>query len=425
MTDLLPSEITLPISADVAESLPTPAYVYDVAPIRKNRRALAAALPEGTGLYYSVKANPHPALLAEVRASGVRPEVCSAGELQSALDAGWSGPEILYGGPGKRDQDVLTALAAGVTEMSVDSPAGLDQLDACAQALGVHARALLRVNDDTPTRGQGLAMTGVASQFGADAGWIAAEPARFAGRANVEVVGLHLYMGTNLQSVDDLCDQFDRSASTAVRVMAALADCGVRLHRLDLGGGFGAPFAQAGQLSTWPGLAQRLAAILDATVPGWTAGTPEVVFESGRYLVATAGTLLTRVLDAKDSHGDRMVILESGINHLGGMSGMRRLPPLRPALVPVDGRVGDRPLAPTTITGPLCTPLDTWTHRAELPELRRGDLVAVPNVGAYGLNASLIGFLGHPLPLEFVFDADRGSDQPMHVTRQHLVRIPA
>ncbi|MER5297756.1 type III PLP-dependent enzyme, partial [Streptomyces pharetrae] len=185
------------LSAALRAGVETPAYVYDLAEVRENTARLRSALPEPSGLYYSLKANPHPLVLRTLREAGTLPEVCSPGELAAALDAGWTADQVLYTGPGKRDADVGEALRLGVREFCVDSPTGLDQLDRLAGAAQTSVRCLLRVNDDRPAAGQGLAMTGVASQFGADADWVRRQPQSFAGRARVTVTGLHLYMGTN------------------------------------------------------------------------------------------------------------------------------------------------------------------------------------------------------------------------------------
>jgi diaminopimelate decarboxylase len=393
----------------------TPAYVYDLAEVRSNTERLRAALPEHAELYYSLKANPHPAVLAELRSLGVRPEVCSPGELHAALDAGWSGAEVFYTGPGKRDRDVQRALALGVREFCVDSPTGLDQLDRLAERADVHVRCLIRVNDDQPVSGQGLAMTGVASQFGADVAWILAEPARFVDRARVRVVGLHLYMGTNMTEVGALLAQFTQSLASALRIAGLLSGHGVVLEEINLGGGFGAPFAKEGPPVDLAGLRDGLTELIDQRLPGRRDGSPRLAFESGRYLVGTAGSLVTAVLDVKRSHGRDVVVLESGINHLGGMAGLRRLPPLNPSLLG-PARAGEN--RSTMVTGPLCTPLDTWSRTASLPPLRVGDLVTVPNVGAYGLSASLLAFLGHPAPLEVAVDGDH----VVHVSRLTISR---
>ncbi|MGW1196720.1 type III PLP-dependent enzyme [Streptomyces sp. NPDC002536] len=412
-----------PAAPRLPPGVPTPAYVYDLAEVRDNVARLTAALPAPCDLYYSLKANPHPALLACLEREGARAEVCSPGELDAALAAGWPAGTILYTGPGKRDEDVTYALHRGVRDFSVDSPVGLDQLDRLTATQGVTARCLLRVNDDQPVPGQALVMTGVPSPFGADAGWVRERPGLFGHRPHARVTGLHLYMGTNLQSVTDLLAQFTRSVRTFRDLAATLRGEGVELTVLDLGGGFGAPFAAAGGALGLDGLLESLTAMLDAELPGWRDGLPRLAFESGRYLTGTAGTLFTSVLDAKRSHGKEVVVLDAGINHLGGMSGLRRLPPLTPYLVPGAAPADDAAeRMETMVCGPLCTPLDTWDRRARLPRLSPGDLLMVPNVGAYGLCASLIGFLGHPLPAEVVVDRARPDEPPVHQSRLALVR---
>ncbi len=194
------------------------------------------------------------------------------------------------------------------------------------------------------------------------------------------------------------------------------------LDTLDLGGGFGAPFARAGYRANLGGLRGGLETLLDRHLGGWRSGRPRLVFESGRYLVGTAGTLLVRVLDAKRSHGQEIVVLDSGINHLGGMSGLRRLPPLAAHLIKADA--GAAVTRATLVTGPLCTPLDVWHRSADLPPLAPGALLAVPNVGAYGLYASLVAFLGHPTPIEVAVDNDRDDNQVVDVSQLRLVRVP-
>ncbi|TCO60699.1 type III PLP-dependent enzyme [Actinocrispum wychmicini] len=382
----------------------TPAYVYDLDELRRSHALLRQALPSPSELFYSFKANPHPLVVSTLRDAGCRAEVCSPGELATALEAGFPVEDILYTGPGKRDRDVVDAVKAGVTWFSVDSPHGLAQVRRLAGSL---VRCLLRVNDTTPAPGQGLTMTGVASQFGADLDWILAAPKLFQ-----DIAGLHLYMGTNVSEEDSLVAQFEQSIRTARRVADRV---GTDLEVLDLGGGFAAPFARAGTLPTYPTLAERVAAILDREFPGWRAGSPRIAFESGRYLTATCGTLVTRALDVKMSQDTHIYVLESGINHLGGMSGLRRLPPVVPTLL------SDRPsVTPAIVAGPLCTPLDTWGRGVTAPDVRPGDLVRVPNVGAYGLSASLLAFLGHPAPVEVVVDGGRIA----HTSRLTLHRTP-
>jgi diaminopimelate decarboxylase len=292
-------------------------------------------------------------------------------------------------------------------------------LGALGSAAGVDLQCLLRVNPDTAVLGMGLSMSGTSSQFGVDASRLLACPEAFRSRPGAHVRGLHIYMGTNIESEDALLRQFQTAAELVGEVSAAL---GEPLREVNLGGGFGAPYARNGEGCGLGTLGTRLACILDRGLSGWRTGRPAVTFESGRYLAARCGTLVCRVVDVKTSKGRTYVVLDTGVNHLGGMSGLRRLPRIVPEVRTQDGTAPA--FADAAIVGPLCTPLDIWGSGIRLPAVAPGDLVAVPNVGAYGLTASLIGFLGHPCPVEVVVDTDR-ADPVVDASRLRLVREPA
>lgn len=405
--------------SSLLERFGSPSYVYELETLRSAHRDLVGALPEGTRLLYSVKANPHPRLIAELHQLGCGVEVSSIGELACALDAGVPPQRCVHNGPAKTRGELDHAVRSGVRLYSVDSPGQLHRLAAAARQHGRPVDVMLRVNGDSATTGSGLMMTGTASQFGVDAGAIAARPQDFAGDDFARVVGLHWYPATNVPTEEGLLATF----AAALAVTATLRDSlPGPLEVLDLGGGFAAPYAREGHRPDYPRLREALGAMLDQRVPGWRSGHPQVLFESGRYLTAECGRLLATVQDVKRSKGRKFVLLDSGIHHLGGMSGLRRVPPLTPHLV----ASGQRRAAPaevdgdaeTDVVGPLCTPLDAWARRAKLPPLRPDDVVEVPNVGAYGLTGSLIGFLSHHPPTEVVTDANR----PVHVSRLSLDR---
>ncbi|WP_436536191.1 type III PLP-dependent enzyme [Actinoplanes sp. HUAS TT8] len=399
----------------IAEQYGTPAYVYDLAAIRAAHADLTAMLPASAKLYYSLKANPHPLVVEQLYRLGCHAEVSSAGEIDAALAAGVHAEHILLTAPGKSTATVRHALRHGIRRFSLDSPVDLRRVAALAEQAGTDVRCLLRVNADQPVAGLGLTMTGAPSAFGADASWIEADPAQFRGGGRVRIEGLHLYMGTNITDEDALVAQFDTAAATAERLRPVLGE----LIEVDLGGGFGAPYAHEGSRALWPSLRPRIEQVLDRRLAGWRDAHPAVAFESGRYLAGSSGSLLCGVVDVKSSKGKTFVVLDTGINHLGGMAGLRRLPPLRPALVAAD-RPSGRPQVRTTVVGPLCTPLDTFLREADFPEVRPGELLVVPNVGAYGLTASLLGFLGHPTPVEIVCDGDTVRD----VSHLVLGRVP-
>lgn len=404
------------------ESLETPAYVYDLAAVRRAHRQLTDALPEPADLLYSLKANPHPAVLHQLAALGVRAEVSSPGELAAALAAGFAPGGIFYTGPGKRDQDVSGAIALGVRRFSVDSPYGLDQLDRLARAADTRVSALIRLNPPVPPAGAGLAMTGGPKQFGADLDWLLEQPELFASRPHAELDGVHLYMGSNLHQETALLAMFRYGLEVVGQVENAL---GCRLPVIDLGGGFGAPYAADGQLPCFASLRERLAELLREGLPGWSEGQRRVVFESGRYLTATCGRFLTRVLDVKRSQGRRIVVLDAGVNHLGGMSGLYKEGRVEPRLH-VSGKpqqpADDQDLDGALVAGPLCHPLDLWTRQGSLPDVVPGDLVSIPNVGAYGLHLGLTLFHCHPLPLEVVVDEGREVERSRVVVGREQLR---
>lgn len=393
----------------LVERFGSPLYTYDLAAIGTAHADLVAQLPNGSHLLYSVKANPHPQLIRHLRRLGCGVEVSSTGELDAALVAGVSVGDIMHNGPAKSRTELEHAVNAGVRLFSVDSAA---QLQALGHVAAQHDRTvdvLVRVNGDSPPAGAGLTMTGTASQFGIDAAALDADPDSFR-HPNVAVRGLHFYLGTNLADEDALIEMFGSAVRLADRLRAVLPGS---FDVLDLGGGFAAPYARAGTRPQYPRLRRALTDLLARHMPH----RPAVYFESGRYLTAECGRLFATVQDVKESKGRIFVLLDSGINHLGGMAGLRRVPPVVPELITtVTGRT------PVTcdVVGPLCTPLDTWIRRVQLPRMRAGDVVQVPNVGAYGLTGSLIGFLSHEPPVEIVLDGDHVVD----VSRLALVRSP-
>ncbi|HEY0604761.1 MAG TPA: hypothetical protein VGD58_17720 [Herpetosiphonaceae bacterium] len=381
----------------------SPAYIYDLAEVRAAYAALRQALPAESTLYYSLKANPHPAIVGELNRLGCQAEVSSVGELHSALTAGCAPERCLYTGPGKTLHEISYAFEQGTTCFSIDSPLDLRKVATVAQRMNTPAQVLLRVNPSESVPGLGLTMTGAPSQFGADADWIRRAPQEFAGGEWAQIVGFHIYMGTNIPRIETLLQTF----AVATRLAVELADVlDIELQVVDLGGGFGHPFASSGERPDLSGLREPLEGLLDDWLPGWRDGRPHVAFESGRYLVGSCGTLGCTVQDVKESQGRPFVVLDSGIHHLGGMAGLRRVPRIGAELICADEAAADTPLHNAHIVGPLCTPLDHLAQGVDLPGLTPGTVVVVRNVGAYGLTGSLLGFLSREAPVEIVCDGE-------------------
>jgi diaminopimelate decarboxylase/alkylation response protein AidB-like acyl-CoA dehydrogenase len=388
----------------------SPLFRYDLAEVRAAADDLRQALPDYAELFYSLKANPHPDIVEALRSSGCRAEVSSAGELAAALQAGHDPATVLYSGPGKSAAEIRSAILRGVRFFSTESLHDLSRVAAQARDAGGGVRCLLRVNASTPGASTGIRMTGKPSQFGFDL----AEADRWAPRAvdlaGDLLTGLHFFPMSNARSAEDLLAEVEASLAAAAGLRDEYA---LPVDVLDLGGGFAAPYAVPGARPDYRDLRDRIHTAIVKSFPPDGPDATRIIFESGRYLTSTCGTLLATVTDVKQNKGRTFVVLDAGINHLGGMSGLNRLMPLaaRPA-------VGDGPTVRATLVGPLCAPNDVLARDVELGTTRAGDAVSIPNVGAYGLSASLVAFLSRDLPVEVVVDRDGA----VSATRQQLAR---
>lgn len=383
---------------DAAKRYGTPLYVYDLERVRAARRDLFAALPEGFEVYYAFKANPHVELVRALREGdgpACRAEISSTGELSAALEAGYPGTDVLYTGPGKTHGELREAIGRGVRLFSAESLSDLRHIGEAARAHSVVAECLLRINSATSSGSTSIRMTGRPTQFGIDSETVAGLAAQLREVPGVSIAGLHLFSQSNARDEEALLDEFRHTISVAAQVQDEL---GVPLRLLDIGGGFSVPYAAPGERATYPGLAAGLAEALDGPFPGWRQGAPRIAVESGRYLVGDSGSLLAGVSNVKVSRGQKFVILDTGINSFGGMSGLGRL-------LPVSVQVAaDAETEKATLAGPLCTPGDVLGRQVEVPPLSEGDVLTIPNAGAYGLTASLLMFLGRPAPAEVVVD---------------------
>lgn len=376
----------------------SPLYVYRIEAVERAGKELRTQLPSGAALYFSLKANPHPVLGAALRAEGYRAEISSSGELASALQAGWQAADCLYTGPAKSRAEIANAVRNGVQRFSVESAPDFDRVAETAAAHGRTVECLLRISSTTRASASGLRMSGT-SKFGIGEEEVLAAPARFVNRPGARIVGAHYFPISSAHNQDALIAEFEASILSARR----LQDAGLPLDFLDLGGGFAAPYAQPGDRPRYLRLRQTLEAALSSCLPGWRNGHPTVSFESGRYLVADSGSLVCTVEEVKKNGGSRFVLLDSGIHQLGGMAGLGRL--ARPAATPMTDST--RATVTGNLVGPLCTPADVLGQNVSIPDVDSGDVLEIPNVGAYGLTASLLGFLSRPAPPEIVLRGER------------------
>ncbi len=375
----------------------SPLFAYDLDAVAERAAALKAGLPEGTRLYYSFKANPMPAIARELRQAGVLAEITSDGELMAALNAGYR-EDMVLGGPGKTEKVLRRCLEQGVRIFSCESFTDAARISKLAQQAGVEAQVLLRVNPAQAPDAR-LAMSGVESQFGFEEALLlapgAAERVKLPG---LKLCGVHVYFGTQAASVAALAKNTLCALETAVRVAAAVGfECAV----INAGGGFPWPYASDAAAPDLSGLREALDAVWQSSP---LHGKAQLCFESGRHLCAGSGTLVTTVLDVKTAGKKTFVVLDTGIHQLGGMSGLGRIPRTAITLKNLTAKREGEIVA--DVVGPLCSPLDSLARGQKMAPVAVGDVLAVPNVGAYGLTASLTGFLSHQTPAEVAWRGD-------------------
>lgn len=378
---------------EIVARLGSPAYLYDGAAMRRAYRRLAGVLDGFASIYYSAKANPARRVIRLFVEEGAGVEIASLGEYHAAIAAGAAPERILFAGPGKRQAELAEVIEGGIGEIHIE---GLDEI-ARLRAIGRPVRASLRINPVPAVQAGAMRMGGKATAFGFDEEDLDAAIAAVAAVPNIELVGVHVYGGTQILDAAALIESWRHAITLAARVARTT---GNPLATVDLGGGLGIPY-YAGEKPL--DLDAVAAAIPD--LAGLMRSEPllagaRAIVEPGRFLTAEAGLYVSEINAVKISRGVRFLVLEGGMNHHLAASGnlgqviKRNYPVVAPA------RMAAAPDLPATVVGPLCTPLDTLARDTGLPPLAAGDLVAVLQSGAYGLTASPIHFLSHPPPAE-------------------------
>jgi diaminopimelate decarboxylase len=373
----------------------TPFYVYDRSLVDARIRALRQTLPRDIELYYSIKANPMPAMVHHLAARLDGFDVASAGEMMLALDAGTRPERIGFAGPGKSHDELRRAVAAGVV-IHIESATQLRLVTALGWEFGVRPCVAIRVNPDFQIGKGGMRMGGGAAPFGVDASLVPALLLELA-RQEVAFAGFHVFWGSQCLHAPTIIQAHRQSAELVMRLADSLE---VPPAFINLGGGFGIPYfpgedpldfdAVGEAMHDWlPGLHRRL--------PG-----TRVVLELGRYLVGEAGIYVCRVVDRKVSCGETFLITDGGLHHHLAASGnfgqvLRRNYP-----VLIGNRLDEPAQERSHVVGCLCTPLDRIADGAHLPATSIGDLVVVLQSGAYGRSASPTDFLAHPPPAEML-----------------------
>jgi diaminopimelate decarboxylase len=374
--------------SELARRFGTPLFAYDAGVMRRRYLALREALQGFAAIHYSVKANPAVPVIALFLGEGAGVEIASIGEYRRARAAGARPDQVLFAGPGKRKAELEEAVVGGIGEIHVETFEEIARLETIGAGLGRTIAIALRINPVATVQGGAMRMGGKPSAFGFDEESLGDVLAALSCCPHLNLVGLHLFAGTQVLDAGVLLAQWGHGLGLARDLSARI---GRQLSTVDLGGGLGIPYFQ-GDVAL--DLAQVAAGVpaLARTVP---AGT-KVVVEPGRFLAGPAGVYVMAVNAIKLSRGQTFVVTDGGMHHHLAASGNLGQVIKRDYPIIAPTKLGQAAGPPVSVVGPLCTPLDTLARHAVLPPLAADDLIAVLQSGAYGPTASPGGFLSHP-----------------------------
>lgn len=369
----------------LAEQFGTPTFVYSQHTLTDHYDRVKAAFAElDAAVCFSVKSCSNLAILRLLRERGAAFDVVSGGELARALEAGADPAAIVFAGVGKRDDEIIAALDAGIGWFNVESEEELENLACLAERRARRARVALRVNPDVDPRTHAYTTTGKrATKFGVDIDRAAATITRFRDRKGLDLAGVHLHLGSPVNTIKP----YVQAVARTLDLVEALRQDGLRVHTLNLGGGFGAHYA--GEEA--PPAAEYARAIS----PMLTGRNLRILLEPGRSIAANAGILVTRVLYTKTAGDRRFVIVDAAMTELirpALYSAFHFVWPVActPQMVPAQ-RSSELVLEGTStvdIVGPVCESGDFLAKDRHLPPLQRGDLLSVFTAGAYGFSMS-------------------------------------
>jgi diaminopimelate decarboxylase len=374
----------------LANTYGTPCYVYSRATLERHWHAFDKRLQNGPHLIcYAVKANSNLAVLNILARLGSGFDIVSGGELERVLRAGGQPDKIVFSGVGKTVAEMRRALEVGIRCFNVESESELRRLNQVAGEMGKMAPISLRVNPDVDAKTHPYISTGLKeNKFGIDVNIATEVYVEAAALPNLKIIGIDCHIGSQLTQMAPFVEALQR----VIRLVEILANLGIHLQHIDIGGGLGVRYCD----ETPPEpeqYVQALNQVLD--------NKPyEIILEPGRAIVANAGILLTKVEYLKKAANKYFAIVDAAMNDL-----------LRPAMynawqeiLPVQARPNE-PMQNYDIVGPICETGDFLGKNRKLA-LREGDLLAVRTCGAYGFTMSS-NYNSRPRAAELMVDGER------------------
>ena len=377
-----------------AQTVPTPFYLYSEEALRSQMKDFAQAAQKHLKSFlicFAIKSNANPEIIRILASAGAGADIVSEGELLLASKAGIPAEKIVFSGVGKTKEALSLAVENGIRQINLESFEEAEMLEEIAALAGKQVKVGVRVNPDVDAHTHHKITTGKKeNKFGIE--W---KEARFLYRKlskskHLIPVGIDVHVGSQLLETQPFAEAFEKAAET----VRALKEDGIILKTIDVGGGLGVAY----QDSDRPCSADEYMSVVAEKLGGLGC---EIIFEPGRFLVAPAGVLVSRVVRVKHTSLKDFLVLDAGMNDL-----------IRPAIY--DAYHGVKPVKEGDnsrkydIVGPICESSDVFGKDRMLPEMRAGDMVVLETAGAYGASmGSTYNF--RPLCAEILVSQNRFS----------------
>jgi len=365
----------VPIDA-VARQVGTPFYLYSSAALKRNYQDFDSGFDGQKHITcFAVKACSNLAILHILGKMGSGADIVSGGELFRAMKAGITPEKIIYSGVGKTRAEMREALYGGILMFNLESPQELDRLQEVAAEVGAKPRVAFRINPDVDPKTHAYISTGLSkNKFGVPVGEALHEYLRARDMENIEIAGVSCHIGSQLTQIEPFVEALRKLKTFII----SLADEGISIKYLDLGGGVGITYddEQPPHPHDYARAIREELADLDCTL----------ILEPGRVITGNAGILVTKVQYTKVNNGGekkkRFVVVDAAMNDLA-----------RPALydayhkiIPVEKNSGERGLV--DVVGPICETGDFMARDRMMPEVVQDELLSIMSCGAYGFSMS-------------------------------------
>jgi diaminopimelate decarboxylase len=370
----------------------TPFYYYDIQLLKATLDAIAHEIEQYPNyhVHYALKANANARLLEIIQQAGVGADCVSGGEVQRAIDAGFSAYKIVYAGVGKSDREILLALQHDIFCFNVESVPELHIINELAGKTGKTARVCLRINPDVEAHTHTHIITGMAeNEFGIALSDMMHVVEMAKELKHISFVGLHFHIGSQITNMHDyvaLCQRINE-------IQYQLNKHDIYPTVINVGGGLGIDYQDPDRNP----IANFKAYFKVFTRHLHLRPEQSLHFELGRSIVAQCGSLITRVLYVKQASVKQFAIVDAGMTEL-----------IRPALYGAKHKIVNltsqaQQMEKYDVVGPICESSDVFDKELMLPTTQRGDLLAIRSAGAYG-EAMASTYNCRQLPLSYTND---------------------